>query len=333
MTEKIIDVQNETKIDDEKKWCVYMHTSPSGKKYIGITGNKPERRFNHGNGYLRKGKDGKYFQPAMAYAILKYSNFDDEWKHEILYDGLTQTDAENKEKQLIAKYKTNDSRYGYNISSGGNAMVGEDNPMYGKSLKDFISEEAYEQWKTNISVGVSKFYAEHPEECKKRSDRTKVLWENKDFREMFTSKMSGENNPNYGCHRFSRENHPMWGKHQSEESKKKNRDAHIGKQVGIDNPTSKPIYCPELNRIFWGAKQAHDEFGINVSHISDCCRGKRKHAGVDSSTNIQLSWFFCKDYEWKDGEFINGAVSLGYITQQDLDNYLNNLRQKEINDL
>ena len=37
MTEKIIDVQNETKIDDEKKWCVYMHTSPSGKKYIGIT--------------------------------------------------------------------------------------------------------------------------------------------------------------------------------------------------------------------------------------------------------------------------------------------------------
>lgn len=326
MTDEIvIEEQPNTKIDDEKKWCVYCHTSPSGKKYIGITSIKPERRFNHGNGYLKKNKNGKYFQPAMAHAIVKYPDFDNDWKHEILYDRLTQVDAESKEKQLIAEYKTKDPKYGYNISPGGNAMAGEDNPMYGKSLKDFISEEEYSQWKVNISSGVSKFYAEHPEECKKRSDRTKALWDNKEFREMFTIKMSGENNPNYGSHKFAGENHPMWGKHQSEESKRKNREAHIGKQIGLNNPSTKPIYCQELNRIFWGAKQIQDEFGINVSHVSDCCKGKRKHAGVDPITHEKLSWLFCKDYTYKNGESVIGAISLGYITQEDFDYYLNSL--------
>lgn len=328
-TEEIIEVQEDTKIDDERKWCVYMHTSPSGKRYIGITGNKPDYRFNHGKGYLRKGKNGKYFQPAMAYAVLKYPDFDNKWEHEVLYDNLTQMDAEDKEKQLIEMYRTNDSRYGYNISSGGGVMTGPNNPMYGKSLKDFISEEEYEQWKANVSIGVSKFYAEHPEECKKRSDRTKALWESEEFRKAFSLKMSGENNPNYGSRRFVGKNHPMWGKHQTEEAKQKNRNAHIGKQIGIDNPYSKPIYCKELDRIFWGAKEAYDEFGVNVSHISNCCRDKRKYAGVDPNTHMKLSWLFCNDYKLKDGSFLTGAISLGYITQEDLNNYLNNLRQKE----
>ena len=324
----IIEEQEKKQVDDEKKWCVYCHTSPSGKKYIGITSQQnPEHRFNHGNGYLRK-KDGKYFQPAMAYAILKYPDFDNDCDHEILYVGLTKTEAENKEKQLIAKYKTRDSRYGYNISPGGCVMVGKDNPMYGKSLKDYISEEEYEQWKVNISVGVSKFYADHPEECEKRSDRTKTLWENQEFREMFTNNMSGDKNPFYGNHMFAGKNHPMYGRHHTEESKNKNRDAHIGKNIVIDNVTSKPLFCPELNRIFWGGKQAKDEFRINEAHISDCCKGKRKHAGIDPITNTKLSWLFCKDYTYKDGTFVKGAISLGYITQERLDDYLNNLRQK-----
>ena len=34
----------------------------------------------------------------------------------------------------------------------------------------------------------------------------------------------------------------------------------------------------------------------------------------------------------KDGTAIQGAVSLGYITEEQVNNYLNNLKQKEIND-
>ena len=327
--EEIIEVQESTKLDEEeRKWCVYMHTSPSGKKYIGITSNKPERRFDHGNGYLKKKKNDEYCQPAIAYAILKYPDFDNDWKHEILYDKLTKTDAEHKEIQLISQYQTRDPRYGYNITPGGSVLVGKDNPTYGKNIKDFLSEEQYHQWKTNISLGVSKFYKEHPEECEKQREKTKKLWENEEFRKMMSNRMSGENNPNYKGRAFDEGNYPMQGKNHSEETKQKIREARLGKNTGIDNVTSKPIYCKELDRIFWGSTQVYNEFGISAPHISDCCRGKRKHAGVDPNTNIQLSWLFCKDYEDRKGKPIIGAISLGYITQNRLDEYLNNLKEK-----
>ena len=50
-------------------------------------------------------------------AIKKYG-----WENfvgEILLDGLTYEEACQKEIELIAKYKSNNSQYGYNISSGG----------------------------------------------------------------------------------------------------------------------------------------------------------------------------------------------------------------------
>ena len=33
-------------------WTVYRHIAPSGKVYIGITCQKPEYRWNNGNGYM-----------------------------------------------------------------------------------------------------------------------------------------------------------------------------------------------------------------------------------------------------------------------------------------
>lgn len=34
-------------------YCVYKHTSPSGKVYVGITKLKPKYRWNNGKGYTR----------------------------------------------------------------------------------------------------------------------------------------------------------------------------------------------------------------------------------------------------------------------------------------
>ncbi len=36
------------------EYNVYSHTSPSGKKYIGITKQKPEHRWSNGDGYKHK---------------------------------------------------------------------------------------------------------------------------------------------------------------------------------------------------------------------------------------------------------------------------------------
>jgi predicted GIY-YIG superfamily endonuclease len=93
---------------EDNKWTVYIHTSPSGKYYVGITSLKPEERWQNGNGY-----HGQMFK----YAIQKYgwSNFE----HEIIAEHLTKTEAEEFEKFLIYLLKSNISGYGYNVASGG----------------------------------------------------------------------------------------------------------------------------------------------------------------------------------------------------------------------
>ena len=43
----------------------------------------------------------------------------DNFRHEILYTGLSREEAEYKEKELIKDYKSNNTNFGYNIKSGG----------------------------------------------------------------------------------------------------------------------------------------------------------------------------------------------------------------------
>lgn len=90
-------------------YTVYKHTSPVSKVYIGITKMNPIRRWANGLGY----KNCTHFFNA----ILKYG-----WnniKHEILFTGLTQEEAEYKERELIKKYNSNNPNFGYNIQLGG----------------------------------------------------------------------------------------------------------------------------------------------------------------------------------------------------------------------
>lgn len=107
------------KIIENGNYCVYIHTSPSGKRYVGQTKLKPEYRWGKdGNHYLQI-KNGKYAQPAFAYAILKYGweNFD----HEIIAGNLTKEEADNFEKLLIEKLNTMNPKCGYNLREGGHS--------------------------------------------------------------------------------------------------------------------------------------------------------------------------------------------------------------------
>ena len=138
-------------MDNEKEWCVYVHTSPLGKRYVGITSQQPEKRWNYGYGYR--------YNPHFWNAIQKYGwvNF----KHEILLSGLSADKACDEEKRLIALYKSNNPNFGYNNTSGGDsgftlsdearnkiseANKGEKNWNYGVSPKERMDEETYKQW-------------------------------------------------------------------------------------------------------------------------------------------------------------------------------------------
>jgi len=70
-----------------KSWIVYEHISPSGKVYIGITCQKPEKRWKRGAGYVRTDNH----QPLFANAILKYGW--DNIEHKIVATGLTKKEA------------------------------------------------------------------------------------------------------------------------------------------------------------------------------------------------------------------------------------------------
>lgn len=90
-------------------FCVYKHTAPNGKVYIGITSKKPIYRWNNGKAYWQN----KHFNRAINH--YGWENF----THEVLLTGLTKEEACLKERELIAYYKSNKQEYGYNRSIGG----------------------------------------------------------------------------------------------------------------------------------------------------------------------------------------------------------------------
>lgn len=91
-------------------YCVYMHENRiNGKRYIGITSDKPENRWQNGHGYYKN----KHFCDA----IKKYGW--DSFRHSILFSGLTKDQACFIERRLIKEYNTQDKRFGYNITDGG----------------------------------------------------------------------------------------------------------------------------------------------------------------------------------------------------------------------
>lgn len=94
---------------DNRKYSVYMHTSPSGKVYIGITGQDLKQRWRNGRGYIHN--------QHMSNAIEKYGW--DNFSHEVIYSGLNEDEAKRIEIELIEQYNATDRRFGYNVREGG----------------------------------------------------------------------------------------------------------------------------------------------------------------------------------------------------------------------
>ncbi len=90
-------------------WSVYKHTSPSGKVYIGVAKDINHRWRSNGEGYRGSTR--------IHNAIKKYGW--DNFKHEILFSGLSQSEACRKEAELITTYNSTNEKYGYNLQSGG----------------------------------------------------------------------------------------------------------------------------------------------------------------------------------------------------------------------
>lgn len=95
-------------------YYVYMHISPSGKKYVGITKQKLNKRWKNGYGYTGS--------PHFYNAILKYGW--DNFEHLTIAENLTEKDACELEKSLIANYNLTNREFGYNECDGGEGTNG-----------------------------------------------------------------------------------------------------------------------------------------------------------------------------------------------------------------
>lgn len=91
----------------ETPWCVYVHISPSGGTYVGITSRKRlSLRFENGAGYKTC--------YAFNNAINKYGW--DNIEHYIIAEGLTESEAKQIEIKNIVQYK--ELGISYNIAAG-----------------------------------------------------------------------------------------------------------------------------------------------------------------------------------------------------------------------
>lgn len=92
-------------------YIVYMHINKvNGKRYIGITSQPSEKiRWKRGSGYA---KQKRFYSAIKCYG---WDNFE----HLVLERGLSKEQAEKREAELIAEYKSNDLNHGYNVENGG----------------------------------------------------------------------------------------------------------------------------------------------------------------------------------------------------------------------
>lgn len=122
---------------------VYRHITPNGKSYIGQCYGDPNKRWQNGKGYEKQ---------VFGKAVNKYN-----WeniKHIILETGLTQREANDKEREYIKLFNSLTSQNGYNVRPG---VV---NSSFSKNPDDHIGKTFFIV-SLNEYVTIIEFYTSH----------------------------------------------------------------------------------------------------------------------------------------------------------------------------
>lgn len=226
-------------------YCVYCHTSPSGKKYVGISCN-PEKRWNKGCGYI---KNYRFYR-----AIQKYGW--DSFEHTILASGLTEDAAVQMEMDLIEQWDLTNFSNGYNLRKGGyNASLSCSSRalMSAKRIgnRNCVGRILSPETKARISESLSSFYSTNP-------------------------------NPFKGKHHSPETISALKMRPISASTKEKMRKNHANVS-GAKNPSAKAVRQCTLDGSIVAeydyAKLAADKLGLDLSSIIKCCRGKLKSCG------------------------------------------------------
>jgi group I intron endonuclease len=232
-----------------------MHITPNKKKYIGITCQETKKRWAYGYGY----KTNNYFFKA----IQKYG-----WnniEHIIVAENLNKEDACEMEKNLIKKYRSNNAKYGFNFSTGGEAPYGvefteERKKKISNAKKGHIVSDETKEKIRIANTGINNHnYGKHLS----KEVRNKISESNKG------KKLTEEHKSK--LYQLWKKGHTPWnkGKITSQETIEKIKVAK----------KQKDILCVETNIKYDSLRDAFKNTNINFHHIAEVCKGQRKTAG------------------------------------------------------
>lgn len=252
------------------------------KKYIGQSIDVLDRLADH-----RTRLRGGYHPNAHLQS--SWNTYGEENFNFYIVEECDITNLDIQEIYYIAEFNTQDDQFGYNVEPGGHAI-----------------KNMAEQTKQKISDTLTgrKFSEEHRKKIGEANHRREITDEMRSNMSKNHADVKGSKNPRFGkpvseeTRRKISENrtplrgeyHPMYGKHPSDEVREKMRQSHIGLFDGPNHPKCRPVYCPELDESFWGAKEAEIKYNIPASYIAAVLRGRQKTAGKHPVTGVLLHW-------------------------------------------
>lgn len=226
-------------------YYIYMHISPSGKKYIGQTCQNVYRRWRNGLGYKKN--------PYFWRAIEKYgwNNFE----HKIVFQCETLEESNRMEEWLIAFHRSNDPLHGYNISAGadGKGKVAE-------STKELLRQNHKGFFQGECNPNYGRLHTET--EKQKMSEANRKYFEVNGHGTRYGKKASDEVRAKLS------------------EARKSSifAQAHIAK---INKAKAKQVLCVETNTVYESTHDVYRKTGFSQGNVAKACRESGKAYGMN----------------------------------------------------